>query len=41
VIATFSSSKGAADYVGISNKKLGKYIDTGKEYHGYVWESDK
>ena len=41
VIATFPSSKGAADYVGISNKKLGKYIDTGKEYHGYVWESDK
>lgn len=41
VVATFPSSKGAADYVGISNKKLGKYIDTGKEYHGYVWESDK
>jgi hypothetical protein len=41
VVATFLSSKGAADYVGISNKKLRKYIDTGKEYHGYVWESDK
>ena len=40
VIASFSSSKEAADYVGISNKKLGNYIDTGKYYHGYIWETD-
>ena len=41
VVTSFPSTKAAADFVGISNKKLGKYINTGKEYHGYIWETDE
>jgi len=41
VVARFISSKAAADYVGISNKAIGRYIDSGKEFCGYYWETDK
>lgn len=35
------SMEPAADHVGISHKKLAKYIDKGIVYHGYIWETDK
>lgn len=41
VVAKFISSKKAADYVGISNKNIGRYLDKGVEYKGYIWETDK
>ena len=41
VVASFPSAKAAADHVGISHKKLAKYIDKGIVYHGYIWETDK
>ena len=40
VVASFPTAKAAADYVGISHKKLAKYIDKGIVYHGYIWETD-
>lgn len=41
VVAKFISSKKAADYVGISNKNLRRYLDKGVEYMGYIWETDE
>ena len=40
VVASFPTAKAAADYVGISHKKLAKFIDKGIVYHGYIWETD-
>lgn len=41
VVATFNSAIEAAHYVGVDNRPLGKYIDKGIEYHGYIWETNK
>lgn len=41
VVATFTSAKEAAKYVGVRDKNLGRYIDKGVEYHGYIWETNK
>lgn len=41
VVAAFPSAKAAAIFVGVDNRHLGRYIDKGIEYRGYVWETDK
>ena len=40
-VVSFPTAKAAADYVGISHKKLAKYIDKGIVYHEYIWETDE
>lgn len=41
VVATFDSAKEAAQFVGVPNRHLGRYIDKNIEYHGYIWETNK
>ena len=41
VVAIFDSTKEAAQFVGVNNRQLGRYIDKGIEYHGYIWETNK
>ena len=41
IVATFSSAKEAAQYVGVRDRNLGRYIDKGIVYHGYIWETNK
>jgi len=41
VVATFDSTVEAAKYVGVDKRHLGRYIDKGIEYHGYIWETNK
>lgn len=41
VVATFTSTMEAAKHLGIGNRHLGRYIDKGIEYHGYIWETNK
>ena len=40
VVATFASTKEAAEYVGVRRRNAGRYIDKGIEYHGYIWETN-
>ena len=40
VVATFDSAVEAAKYVGVDKRHLGRYIDKGIEYHGYIWETN-
>lgn len=41
VVATFKKAKDAAEYVGVDNRRIGRYIDANIEYMGYIWESNK
>lgn len=41
LVATFDSAKEAAQFVGVNNRQLGRYIDKGKEYQGYIWETNE
>lgn len=40
IVAVFDSAKEAAQYAGVHHRNLGRYIDKGIEYHGYIWETD-
>ena len=41
IVASFNKSKDAAEFVGVDKRKIGRYIDKGIVYHGYIWETDE
>lgn len=39
VVAEFETQKGACLFASVDYRRIGRYLNKGKVYHGYIWES--